>query len=95
MPQRTLGNKFSSKANTNIDFKGKEMITVESAPIQAIFYHAGVALFRNGNYTIVDGKYEATDADTIGAEFDFNKSEKNGEMIDYNYIDAISVLPHD
>jgi len=30
----------------------------------------------------------------IGAEFDFNKSEKNGEMIDYNYIDAVSILHH-
>ena len=94
VPQRTLGNKSSSKANTTIDVKGKEMITVESAPIQNIFYHAGVALFRNGNYKVVDGKYEATDGDAIGAEFDFNKSEKNGEMIDYNYVDAISVLHH-
>lgn len=93
VPQRTLGNKSSIKANTNLEFKGKEMITVESAPIQAVFYHAGVALFRNGNYKIVDGKYETTDANTIGAEFDFNKSEKNGEMIDYNFIDAISILP--
>lgn len=89
VPQRTLGNMFSKKAYTSTGSKGMKIIEVEGKAIQNIFYHAGVALFQNGNYQTVDGKAEETDGDPVGAEFDFNKNE----MIDYNYIDAISIVP--
>lgn len=96
IPQRTLGNMFSGEAYTNSEHKGEEVIEVEGKAIPNIFYHAGVALFQNGNYKIVDGKYEETDEtdiDPIGAAFDFNLSEKDGLIIDYEYINAISIVP--
>jgi hypothetical protein len=93
IPQRTLGKKTSNKAYTKIEHKDKKISWVEVQPVSCIFYHAGVALFKNGNYEIVDGKYDASDSEGIGARFDFNISEKNGEMIDYNYIDAIGIVP--
>lgn len=95
VPQRTIGNKISRKSYTNIEFQAKEMIRVEVPPVSCIFYHAGVALFKNGNYEIINGKYEVSDTKQHGAEFYFNLSEKNGEMIDYNFIDAIAILPHE
>ena len=96
IPQRTLGKRSSSEAYKNIESKGEELIEVESMRIQNIFYHAGVALFRNGNYKIVDGKYEETidiEDDSIGAMFDFHKKEMGDQIIDYDYIDAISIVP--
>ena len=83
VPQRTLDNMFSKKSYVNTESKGP------GKAIQNIFCHAGVALFQNGNYQTVDGRSEETDGDPVGAEFDFNKSE----MIDYHYIDAISIVP--
>lgn len=93
IPQRTLGNKTTQKAYTSNDYGSKEIIEIEVPPVSCIFYHAGVALFSNGNYEVVDGKYETSDTNVIGADFDFNISEKNGEMIDYNFIDAIGIVP--
>ena len=96
VPQRTLGKRFSSEAYTNIELKGEEIIDIESKPIQNIFYHAGVALFRNGYYKIVNGKYEETmdtEDDSIGAIFDFYKRAMGDQIIDFEYIDAISIVP--
>jgi hypothetical protein len=100
IPQRTLGNETSSKAYTEIEYKGKEMVRkdkeivwVEVPPVSCIFYHAGVALFSNGNYEIVDGKSGVSNTEQRGAEFDFDISEKNGEMIEDYYIDAIGIVP--
>ena len=95
VPQRTLNSKTSSHAYSNIEFKDAVMHDIELPPVTSIFYHAGIALFRNGNYEIVDGKYEVSDIKELGASFDFNVSEKNGEMIDYNYIDAIAIIPNE
>jgi hypothetical protein len=115
-PQRTLGNKTSDKAYTNFEYKDNEivrkdgeLVRVEVPPVPCIFYHAGVAVFSNGNYEIVDGKYETSDTNEVGAEFDFNRNvnaiEKieningeivhsyDGDVIDYNYIDAIGIVP--
>ena len=98
VPQRTLGNKFSSGTYTNSLLKGDEIVEIEGKAIQSVFYHAGVALFKNGNYKILDGKYEETDtdesgADSMGAMFDFNISAKGELIIDYDFIDAISIVP--
>jgi hypothetical protein len=100
IPQRTLGNKTSDMAYTNFEYKDNEivrkdgeLVRVEVPPVPCIFYHAGVALFSNGNYDIVDEKTGVSNTEQRGAEFDFNISEKNGEMIDDDYIDAIGILP--
>ncbi|OFZ70221.1 MAG: hypothetical protein A2Z01_03425 [Betaproteobacteria bacterium RBG_16_58_11] len=95
-PQRTLGKRFSSEAHINIETKGEELIEVESKPIHNVFYHAGVALFRNGNYKIENEKYEETsdlEDDSIGAMFDFYKKGMGDQIIDFYYIDAISIVP--
>ena len=94
--QRTLGKRSSSEAYINIERKGEELIEVESKAIQNVFYHAGVALFRNGNYKIENGKYEESrdlEDDSIGATFDFYKREMGDQIIDFQYIDAISIVP--
>ena len=91
--QRTLGNKFSSEAYADIEVRGEKVIEIEFPAIKNVFYHAGVALFKNGNYKIVDGRYEATDDNPTGAMFDFNKTKMGEQLIDYNYIDAISIVP--
>ncbi len=94
--QRTLGKRSSSEAHVNIESKGEALIEVKSKPIHSIFYHAGVALFRNGSYKIVNGKYEETmdtEDDAIGATFDFYKKEMGDQIIDFEYIDAISIVP--
>lgn len=116
VPQRTLGNKTSSEAYRNIEYKGNDMVKkdgeivrVEVPPVSCIFYHAGVALFKNGDYEIVNGKYEESDTNQLGAEFDFNRNKNavekietingevihsyDGDIIDYNYIDAIGIVP--
>ena len=96
VPQRTLGGRFSSEAHINIERKGEELIEVESKAIQNVFYHAGVALFRNGNYKIENGKYEESsdlEDDSIGATFDFYKKGMGDQIIDFEYIDAISIVP--
>lgn len=96
VPQRTLGKRFSSDAYKNTERMGTELVEVESKPIQNIFHHTGVALFRNGYYKIMDGKYEETDDpgdDPIGAMFDFYKREMGDRIIDFEYIDAISIVP--
>lgn len=95
-PQRTLGKRFSREAHTNYVLKGEELVEVKSEPIQSIFHHAGVALFRNGNYKLVNGKYEANidlDDDSIGALFNFYKRGMGIQIIDYDYVDAISIVP--
>ena len=96
VPQCTLGKRFSSEAYTTVELKGEEIIDVENKPIQNIFYHAGVALFRNGNYKIANGKYEQTndtDDEAIGATFDFYKKSMGEQIIDLEYVDAISIVP--
>jgi hypothetical protein len=100
IPQRTLGKKTSSKAYRNIEYKDnkmvwkdKEIVRVEVPPVPCIFYHAGVALFKNGDYDVVDQKTGVENTEQRGAEFDFEISEKNGEMIDEYHIYAIGVVP--
>jgi len=100
IPQRTLGNKTSSVGYTTIEYKDKEIVRkdkkivwVEVPPVPCIFSHGGVVLFKNGDIDIVDEKSGVSNTEQRGAEFDFNISEKNGEMIDDDYIDAISILP--
>lgn len=116
IPQRTLSNKTSSEAYTEIEHTDKEIarkdnkiVWVEVPPVPCIFYHTGVALFKNGDYEIVDKKSGVSNAKQRGANFDFNRNQNavekieningevihsyDGDVIDEYYIDAIGIVP--
>jgi hypothetical protein len=93
--QRTIGKVPSDGVHTKVEFKDEKLFRVEGPPLLSIFYHAGVALFHNGNYEIIDEKSEETESGRVGATFPFKESDEYGRFIDYEYFDGIAIVPRE